>query len=914
MGKKVFELAKELDEKPLDLVEKLKNLGLNVRNHMSTLSDEDLAVFNHHLEAKQIAADAVKPKKTIKKKAPIKKVVEAKTAKSAKVDTVKSTEELKSQAKAKKKVDVLPTAVAAAGESSVVRKKTVIRRRQDGPSSEELSPLEVDDFESEELELRGSEKSVASDASREPVLAKNTKVSTSKNTETGLYQFNPVFIPEKVVPKKVGEEGYVAEVDEDDDELKKDGVARKRLGDLAQMVAKPKVVNKSRDIVEMRSQEQLKNLAGIVGKAIFTNVGKKKVFNGATKRTMLTEARDIKRIVYFDGGCTVKELANELKQSFETFRNKALELNLLLNEDDYLGIHLANQLAELYKYKVEDKAFDESEILNRFESDDEDDHEVNEDNEDNEKGEKKTNDVSKKSLKPQTKSQNNDKNAKPRNPIIAIMGHVDHGKTTLVDYIRKTKVVDSEAGGITQHIGAYSVPVKNGLLTFLDTPGHAAFASMRMRGAKVTDLVVLVVAADDGVMPQTKESIRFCKEAGVPIIVAINKIDKEGANPDQIKQQLMEFELVSEEWGGQTMFMPISALKGKGIDELLESIHLQTEMMELKANPKGAAEGIVIESKIEVGRGAVATIIVQSGTLNKGDFLVVGECMGRARSLMDYSGKLLAEAGPSMPVEILGLDSAPQPGDKLNVVKNEREAKKIVENRINERKLDEASSMRKLEDFSTNTQNKILKLIVRTDVQGSFEAIKNSLENLGNSEVQVQIIGGGVGAISDSDVILAKAAEGFIIGFNMRPVTSARKLAEEKGVDVKTYSIIYELINDITLALEGMLTPDRVETYIGRAMVKDTFNIPKIGVIAGSQVVDGKIKFGCSIRLLRDGKIVFDGKMSTLKRFKDSVKEVANGLECGIALENYSDIKVNDIFEAYLIEEKERKLQSDAVM
>lgn len=504
------------------------------------------------------------------------------------------------------------------------------------------------------------------------------------------------------------------------------------------------------------------------------------------------------------------------------------------------------------------------------------------------------------------------------------MGHVDHGKTSLLDYIREAKVASGEAGGITQHIGAYSVNVNDATLTFLDTPGHAAFAAMRQRGANATDIVVLVVAADDGVMPQTVESIKFCKNANAPIIVAVNKIDKPAANPDKVKQGLMEFGLLPEDWGGETQYVHVSAHTGEGIDALLEAIQLQAEIMDLRENPKGAAEGVVIESKVELGRGPVATILVQKGTLNKGDAIVVGETAGRARSLMDFTGKMLQSAGPSTPVQILGLETVPSPGDVLNVVKNEREAQKIVDNRINERKALANTTVEakkvSLEDFFATAQNnsevekKILKLIVRSDVQGSYEAIRSAVEQLGNSEVSVEVIGGGVGAITDNDVNLAASSHGFILGFNMRPVTTARRIAEEKGVDIKTYSIIYELINDVTLALEGMLTPERVEKYIGRAQVKETFSIPKVGTIAGTAVIDGKIERGCNIRLLRDGKIIYDGKLTTLKRFKDEVKEVKNGYECGMSLENFNDIKSEDLIEAYIMEEKKRTLTSDLTL
>ena len=661
---------------------------------------------------------------------------------------------------------------------------------------------------------------------------------------------------------------------------------KKRMGDLAAAMGK-KAGGGKKDITMLRAEEELKFASGLVGKTIYTPAKKKKIYSGPTQRTVITEVKESKRVVTINGVTTAEELAHKLSQKFDVFANKMLEINLLVRPEDYIGLKLANQIAALYNYRVEDKAFSEEAVLNTVPDEDKSDFPT-------------------------------------RNPIITIMGHVDHGKTSLLDYIRKAKVASGEAGGITQHIGAYSVPVKNTLLTFLDTPGHAAFAAMRQRGANVTDVVVLVVAADDGVMPQTVESIKFCKNAGVPVIVAVNKIDKPSANPDKVKQGLMEFGLLPEDWGGETQYVHVSALTGAGVDNLLEAIQLQAEIMDLRENAKGPAEGVVIESKIEVGRGPVATVLVQKGTLSKGDAIVVGETSGRARSLMDFSGKMVNSAGPSTPVQILGLETVPSPGDILNVVKNEREAIKIVENRINDRKAMANASVEEkkvsLEDFFATAQNnseaekKVLKLIVRSDVQGSFEAIRTAVEQLGNSEVSVEVIAGGVGAITDNDVNLAASTKGFILGFNMRPVTTARRIAEEKGVDIKTYSIIYELINDVTMALEGMLTPERIEKYIGRAQVKETFSIPKIGTIAGTSVIDGKIERGCNIRLLRDGKIIYDGRLSTLKRFKDEVKEVKNGYECGMALENFNDIRNEDLIEAYIMEEKKRTLTSDLTL
>jgi translation initiation factor IF-2 len=624
------------------------------------------------------------------------------------------------------------------------------------------------------------------------------------------------------------------------------------------------------------------------GRPIYTQILKKKEYMGPTQQTEITEVKESKRVVNIHKGIELGELARKLSIKFKDLVDECLKLNLLIKEDDYVGPKLAAEICSLYNYRVEDKAFNEEKIIGKAS--------VSEDQ---------------KSKFPH------------RPPVVAIMGHVDHGKTTLLDTIRKAKVAADEAGGITQHIGAYSVALDaNRTITFLDTPGHAAFAAMRQRGASATDIVVLVVAGDDGVMPQTKESIKFCENAGVPIIVAVNKMDKPGVNPDRVKQELTEFNLMPEDWGGQTQYVHVSALKSQGIDELLEAILLQAEILDLRANPKGSVEGVVIESKIEPGRGPIATLLVQNGTLSKGDYLVVGETYGRARSLSDHLGNLLNEAGPSTPVQILGLEATPAPGDRLNIVKNEREAKKIADNRIQERKLLSAAPEKKkvsLEDFFANAskegeEQKLLNLIIRSDVQGSYEAIKSALETLGNAEVAVKVIAGGVGPITDSDVQMASASGGFIIGFNMRPVTSARKLAEDKGVDIKNYSIIYELINDVKLALEGLLVPEFVEEFIGRAEVREVFNIPKAGVIAGSYVIDGKIAQGCNIRLLRNGKIMHDGKLSSLKRFKDDAKEVKNGYECGIALEGYSDIKSGDIFEAYMMIQKKRTLEDAAGM
>ena len=897
MAKKVYELATEIGVGAIDLVEKLKTMGFNVRNHMASLTDDEVAKAKAAYEAPQKSSAPVK-------KAVVRKVIKKESTQEELAPAVEAPKEevtapvVQAPVVASAPAPAAPVAPAAPEKQYIddrPRGLTIVKRKTKAQKEEEDKKAQEAKEEAAAIAAAQSEAAALRDEGPAPASSYNTSKNIPQKKEyfeEKRHSFTPVFIPEEkkkeeATERKPQDSRLMPRRPIDDGaELTDEEKDRKRMGDLAAAMGK-KAGGGKKDITMLRAEEELKFASGLVGKAIYTPAKKKKIYSGPTQKTLITEVKESKRVITISGVTTAEELAHKLSQRFDAFANKLLEINLLVRPSDYIGLKLANQIANLYNYRVEDTAFNEEAVL-------------------------KTEVVE-------------DKSAFPlRNPIITIMGHVDHGKTSLLDYIRKAKVASGEAGGITQHIGAYSVPVKNSMLTFLDTPGHAAFGAMRQRGANVTDIVVLVVAADDGVMPQTVESIKFCKNANCPIIVAVNKIDKPSANPDKVKQGLMEFGLLPEDWGGETQYVHVSALTGAGVDNLLEAIQLQAEIMELRENPKGAAEGVVIESKIEVGRGPVATVLVQKGTLNKGDAIVVGETSGRARSLMDFSGKMLNSAGPSMPVQILGLETVPSPGDILNVVKNEREAQKIVDNRINERKAMASASVEdkkvSLEDFFATAQNnseaekKVLKLIVRSDVQGSYEAIKSAVEQLGNSEVSVEVIAGGVGAITDNDVNLAASSKGFILGFNMRPVTTARRIAEEKGVDIKTYSIIYELINDVTLALEGMLTPERVEKYIGRAQVKETFSIPKVGTIAGTAVIDGKIERGCNIRLLRDGKIIYDGRLSTLKRFKDEVKEVKNGYECGMALENFNDIRNEDLIEAYIMEEKKRTLSSELTL
>jgi translation initiation factor IF-2 len=493
---------------------------------------------------------------------------------------------------------------------------------------------------------------------------------------------------------------------------------------------------------------------------------------------------------------------------------------------------------------------------------------------------------------------------KPRSPVVTIMGHVDHGKTSLLDYIRKAKVASGEAGGITQHIGAYHVTTDNGEITFLDTPGHAAFTAMRARGAEVTDVVILVVAADDGVMPQTKEAVLHAKAAGVPLIVAVNKIDKPEADPDRVKNELAQEEVIPEDWGGDTMFVHVSAHTGEGIDELLEAVLLVSEVLELKAVAEGQARGIIIESRLDKGRGPVATMLVQKGTLKKGDILLAGLEYGRVRAMLNENGQMLDEAGPSIPVEVLGLSGTPNAGDEATVVPNERKAREVAlfrQGKYRDVKLARQQAAKLENMFNQMEEGEVstLNVVLKADVQGSAEAISDALEKLSTNEVRVKIVSAGVGGINESDVNLAVASNAIVIGFNVRADAVAKRLIDEEEVDLHYFSIIYELIDQVKSAMSGMLAPEFKEEIIGLAEVRDVFRSPKLGAIAGCMVVDGVVKRNNPIRVLRDNVVIYEGELESLRRFKEDVNEVKQNMECGIGVKNYNDVKVGDQIEVY---------------
>ncbi len=587
------------------------------------------------------------------------------------------------------------------------------------------------------------------------------------------------------------------------------------------------------------------------------------------------EFAEVKYNVVIDESISVQDLAHQLGKKATDVIMKLMSLGVMATINQDLDVETATIIAEEFGATVEVKITKEEELLVEVEDKPED--------------------------------------LVTRPPVVTIMGHVDHGKTSLLDKIRSANVTMNEAGGITQHIGAYQVEIRNEKITFLDTPGHEAFTAMRARGAQITDIAILVVAADDGVMPQTIEAIDHIRAANVPMIVAINKIDKPEANAERIMQELTNYGLVAEDWGGDTIMVPVSAKSGVGINDLLEMILLVAEVAELKANPKRSGRGKVVESKLDKGRGPVATLLVQTGTLSVGDFLIVGSTQGRIRAMFDYRGKAVKTAPPSMPVEVLGLNDVPAAGDDFIAVENERLAKQVAEKRQKDKHASEIQRNIKvsLEDIFAQIQEgeiKELNIILKADVQGSIEALRQSLEKISTDEVRVRIIHTGVGGIRETDVNLASASNAIIIGFNVRPDNNAKKLAEKENIEINTYRVIYEAVEDVKAALSGMLTPEIKEVELGQAEVREVFKVPKVGLVAGCYITEGKIARNSKVRVVRDGVVIFDGEVASLRRFKDDVKEVASGYECGIGLERFNDIKEGDVLEAYGFEEIKRAL------
>ena len=593
------------------------------------------------------------------------------------------------------------------------------------------------------------------------------------------------------------------------------------------------------------------------------------------KQTEITVPKAIKRRIKVPDVISVAELARRMGIKSTELIKKLIEIDIMVTINQTIDFDSASLVASEFEYELEPSSFEEEEIIKEEEEKPED--------------------------------------LVLRPPVVTIMGHVDHGKTSLLDYIRKSKVIDKEAGGITQHIGAYYVHTSHGDLVFLDTPGHEAFTAMRARGAKVTDLIVLVVAADDGVMEQTIEAIDHAKAANIPIVVAVNKIDKANADPEKVRRELSKYGFLSEEWGGDTLFSEISAKTGRGVDELLDSILLQSEILESKANYNKHARGVIIEARLDKNRGPFATVLIRDGTLNQGDFFVCGENYGRVRAMLNDRGQKIKSATPSMPVEIYGISDVPMAGDDFIVTSDEKKAKIISEHRKTKARLDtvttrDSVSLDNLFDRIKEGEVKELNIIIRADVQGSTEALIDSLTKLSTEDVKLKVIHGGTGAVTESDVMLASASKAIVICFNVRANPVVRAFAAKENVDLRFYDVIYKVIEDVRSAMAGLLEPVYNENIIGRADIKQIFHVSKVGTVAGCYVTDGKIERGAKVRLLRDDVVIFDGNLSSLKRFKDDVKDVSSGFECGVGLENYNDIKPGDVFEFYTLEEMKVEL------
>ncbi|AVX20720.1 bacterial translation initiation factor 2 (bIF-2) [Carboxydocella sporoproducens DSM 16521] len=799
MGKiRVHELAKELGIESKNMISWLKNHGIEVKNHMSTIED-DVAEM---LRAKAKGQKEKKEEKSVPKQ---------QTAKKQQTETTTQQQQPKQQQ----------------------HRPQGQQHRHNRPGNRPVPQGERRDRQREQNRDRKPGQAPAA-AANQPQFRKDDQRRPRPQAAASI---PPVVPPEKEQPREK---------------------------------VKP-LEKEEKNIIELRREREEQKL-------LEKQKTRGKAKKGNKQQRASNENQEVIGPIIMGASISVQELANRLKKPAAELIKKLIGLGIMATINQEIDAEVAEIICADYGVEVQVKIEDpEKEILELLEQEDSPEDLV----------------------------------ARPC--VVTVMGHVDHGKTSLLDAIRQTNVTASEAGGITQHIGAYQVEHNGQKITFLDTPGHEAFTAMRARGAKVTDIAILVVAADDGVMPQTVEAINHAKAANVPIIVAINKMDKPGANPDRVKQELTEHGLLPEEWGGDTICVNVSAKTKQGISDLLEMILLVAEMLELKANPKRLAKGTVIEAKLDKGRGPVATVLVQNGTLQIGDAIVAGTAFGRVRAMTDDKGRQVKKAPPSMPVEVLGLSEVPEAGDVFYAFDDEKKAKQLVQIRLDRKREEElkANSKVSLEDLFARIKEgeiKELNVIVKADVQGSVEALKQSLENLSNDEVRVKPIHGGVGAITETDIMLASASNAIIIGFNVRPDSNARKAAEKEKIDIRLYRVIYDAIEDVKAAMSGLLEPEIKEVVLGRAEVRQTFKASKIGTIAGCYVLEGKITRDSHLRLIRNGIVVHEGKLESLKRFKDDVREVNQGYECGLTIEKYNDIKEGDILEFFTFEKIKREI------
>ncbi len=887
---RVFEFAKEIGIETLTLMDKLRKWDIAVKSHMATLDAETIEQIKQRM-ADEDGGSGTK-KKTAKKKA-VRKKAAGKGAKKV-VRTRKASEiaEAAALAAAEEEAAILAAAEEQAAQKKVVRKKAA-DVEQETPAEEVAVEVETA-VAIEETAVAATVEAPAKDTRPKNIIGRMdlSKVDSFAKNRYQKPQDRPAGAPSAYTPNKGGyspdrarpigagletrpsntsstgsgmgmRQGMVDDIDTPMGPDNKKDKGRKRLA-----TKQPSAEEGPRAVPEGGQESFIRT--DFRKREIIFQPKKKKVQVGPAKRTEITKSKASKRVVKIFGPTSVADVAQQLKVKPGQLISALVKQGLTVKVTDTLDFDTISLIAPEFEH----------EAINVERTPDD--------------------------LADAAAFGNLDAEPQPRAPVVTVMGHVDHGKTSLLDAIRSADVAAGEAGGITQHIGAYSVKLADGrFVTFLDTPGHEAFTAMRARGANATDIAVIVIAADDGVMPQTAEAINHAKAAGVPVIIAMNKMDRPGANADKIKQQVMEFELVSEEWGGSTMFIPTSAVKRTGITELLEAIHLQAEILELKANPERSAKGLVIESKMEKGRGVVCTLLVQEGTLKRGDEIVAGCAVGRVKALSNYKGEQIKEAGPGIPVEVLGLDITPAAGDRFDATKDDKSAQEIAKIRITEKKKLEnvtPNSKMSLEElFSKVQQGEVqeLPVVLKSDVAGSIEAIKSLFDKVATSKVKVKVIHTAVGGVTESDVMLASTAKAVLVGFNVRPDNGASIAAKKEGVQIKTYSIIYELADDIKLAMKGMLAPNIVEEFQGRAEVREIFKTPNATIIAGSFITAGKVHRDNFVRLSRDGKQIFEGELEGLRRFKDTVKEVAEGYECGITITNFNDIKVGDMIESF---------------
>lgn len=865
---RLYELAKEFNMESKQLVEKLQNSGMSIKNYMSTLDEAEQkkardivnGVTSEVIEEKRIKRNVIRRRK---------KVVKIETAKQEVVEEKEIAEKAdESAAEPEKKEIPVPE-----------DEKVVAKEDKPSPEKEIESPEEavVEEKEPEKVEPRKVHKKPkarkikikskdepakiikrAEEGPLKEALAKRTKEKTAvKITADKVLTVEPETIAE-VSPSEFTEKP----------QKKKKG---KKKGEKIEQEKTVRMRHRRLEVFERADlyEDRKPRLRD-------RKPGKKsKESVKGLKQTEITTPKAIKRRLKVQENVTVLELAKAMGVKAVELIKRLMTLGVMANINLAIDFETASVVADDFGYELELDEFKIESILNEVKDKPED--------------------------------------LKPRPPVVTIMGHVDHGKTSLLDYIRQSNIIGGESGGITQHIGAYYVETKGGDIAFLDTPGHEAFTAMRARGAKVTDIIILVVAADDGVMPQTKEAINHARAADIPIIVAINKIDKPEADPDKVTRELAELDLAPEEWGGNTIFGKISAKTGEGVNELMELILLQAEMLELKSNPNRPAKGTIIEAKLDKSKGSVATVLIQEGTLKQSDYFICGENYGRIRAMLNNRGKKIENATPSVPVEIYGISGVPMAGDEFYVVKDEKIARQIAEYRQvklreKERRKSDIVSLDDLYEKIKEGAIKELNIVIKADVQGSLEALSESLNKLGTEEVKIRIIHSSTGAITESDVMLASASAAIIIGFRVRANPRVVQIADRENIDIRYYDVIYNLIEDIKKAMAGLLEPIYKENVIGRADIKEVFSVPKVGKIAGCYVTDGHIERNAMIRLLRDEVVVFDGKIASLKRFQNDVKDVQSGYECGIGLESFQDIKPGDIFEVYQVEEIQAEL------